>query len=300
MKKNLQTGKKNIKVYLWLLPALIFITLIVLFPILYTFYISLTNMNVYHWFDFELIGLENYKDALFVFDSGFLRALVTTIIWTIVNMVLQLVIAFIIVSLLNIDIFKGKRIYKALLMFPWAMPGYVSILLWKTGIFNSQFGLLNQFMHSLGLEAKRWLATDVSAFFSATVVNLWLASPFMIMVMDGAFQAIDKDLYESAEIDGANAFEKAIYITIPSIRKIIAPAVLITTYTTFKTFDIIYLLIQQPGAKTGADIHTVITYAHENAFVTNNYAYSSAVSMLIFILLIAFTLLIEKKNGEEA
>ena len=120
------------------------------------------------------------------------------------------------------------------------------------------------------------------------------------MVMDGAFQAIDKDLYESAEIDGANAFEKAIYITIPSIRKIIAPAVLITTYTTFKTFDIIYLLIQQPGAKTGADIHTVITYAHENAFVTNNYAYSSAVSMLIFILLIAFTLLIEKKNGEEA
>lgn len=88
-------------------------------------------MNVYHWFNFSFVGLKNYKDALFVFDSGFLAALLRTILWTVLNMVLQLVIAFVLASLLNIQDFKGRRVYKTLLMIPWAMPGYVSILLWK-------------------------------------------------------------------------------------------------------------------------------------------------------------------------
>ena len=131
-------------------------------------------MNVYHWFNFSFVGLKNYKDALFVFDSGFLAALLRTILWTVLNMVLQLVIAFVLASLLNIQDFKGRRVYKTLLMIPWAMPGYVSILLWKTGIFNSQFGLLNQWMQKLGLATVRWLANEVSAFLCCTVVNLWL------------------------------------------------------------------------------------------------------------------------------
>jgi arabinogalactan oligomer/maltooligosaccharide transport system permease protein len=90
--------------------------LIVVFPILYTAYISFTNMNVYHWFNFSFVGLKNYKDALFVFDSGFLAALLRTILWTVLNMVLQLVIAFVLASLLNIQDFKGRRVYKTLLM----------------------------------------------------------------------------------------------------------------------------------------------------------------------------------------
>ena len=84
-------------------------------------------------------------------------------------------------------------------MIPWAMPGYVSILLWKTGIFNSQFGLLNQWMQKLGLATVRWLANDVSAFLCCTVVNLWLALPFMIMIMDGALQAVDHSCYEMVQ-----------------------------------------------------------------------------------------------------
>ena len=207
--------------------SLLLILLIVVFPILYTAYISFTNMNVYHWFNFSFVGLKNYKDALFVFDSGFLAALLRTILWTVLNMVLQLVIAFVLASLLNIQDFKGRRVYKTLLMIPWAMPGYVSILLWKNGIFNSQFGLLNQWMQKLGLATVRWLANDVSAFLCCTVVNLWLALPFMIMIMDGALQAVDHSCYESAILDGANWFQRAYFITIPAIRPIIAPSVLI-------------------------------------------------------------------------
>ena len=275
--------------YAWSSPSLILIALMVVFPIIYTAYISLTNMNVYHWFDFTIIGLENYIRALFVFDSGFLSALFATILWTVVNMILQLVIAFVLVSLLNIQKLKLRKLYKTLLMFPWAMPGYVSILLWKTGMFNTQFGLLNQWMEKLGQETVRWLSNDVSAFICCTVVNLWLALPFMIMIMDGAMQSIDRSYFESAILDGATWLDRTRYITIPAITPIISPAVIITVFTTFKQFDVVYLLTQQAGAKTGSGFHTILTYAYENAFITNNYGYSSAISIIIFILLLVFS-----------
>ena len=275
--------------YAWSSPSLVLIGLMVVFPILYTAYISLTNMNVYHWFDFTIVGLDNYIRALFVFDSGFLSALLATILWTVVSMVFQLVIAFVLASLLNIQKLRFRKLYKTILMFPWAMPGYVSILLWKTGIFNSQFGLLNQWMEKLGLAAARWLSSDLSAFICCSIVNLWLALPFMIMIMDGALQSIDRSYYESALLDGASWLERTRFITVPAIKPIIAPAVIITIFTTFKQFDVVYLLTQQAGAKTGSGFHTILTYAYENAFITNNYGYSSAISIIIFVLLIAFS-----------
>ncbi len=284
-------SRKNALIsYLCSAPSLLLIALVVVFPIGYTIYISLTNMNVYNWFTPQLIGFENYARALFVFDTGFFSALLLTIIWTVLNMFFQLAIAFILATLLNIESFKFRKFYKTLLMFPWAMPGYVSILLWKTGIFNSQFGLLNQWMASLGFENVRWLGDDVLAFICCMIVNLWLACPFMITIMDGALQSVDKSYYESALLDGANWLKRTSALTIPAIRPIIAPAVVITAFTTFKQFDVIYLLTQQAGFKTGADIHTVLTYAYENAFITNNYGYSSAISVIIFLMLILFSL----------
>ena len=282
---------ENKRAYAYSALSLTLILVVVVFPILYTAYISLTNMNLYHWFNFDFVGLENYKEALFVFDSGFLAALLRTILWTVLNMSLQLVIAFGLASLLNSPNLKGKGFYKTILMFPWAMPGYVSILLWKTGMFNSTFGLLNQWMQKLGLDMVRWLANDVSAFLCCTVVNLWLALPFMIMIIDGALQSVDRSLYETALLNGATRLQKTAYITVPLIKPVIGPAVIITIFTTFKQFDVVYLLTQQAGSPSGANIHTILTYAYENAFITSNYGYSSAVSIIIFLLMIGFTVL---------
>ena len=286
--------------YAWSAPSLILIGLMVVFPILYTAYISLTNMNVYHWFDFTVIGFRNYARALFVFDSGFLSALIATVIWTAINMLLQLVIAFALANLLNIKKLRLRKLYKTILMFPWAMPGYVGILLWKTGVFNTQFGLLNQWMEKLGAEAVRWLSNDVSAFICCTAVNLWLALPFMIMIMDGALQSIDRSYYESARLDGAGVLAQARFVTIPAMRNIIAPAVIITVFTTFKQFDVVYLLTQQAGAKTGSGFHTILSYAYENAFITNNYGYSSAISIIIFILLLVFSARYQMREEAES
>ncbi len=292
-------GKHHIKPWLYALPAIILIGVIVVFPILYTGYISLTNMNLFHWFDFKIIGLENYSRALLKVDAGFMEALATTVLWTAINMVIQLAVSFLIALGLNARGLKLRRLYKTLLMFPWAMPAYVSILLWRVGIYNTEFGLLNQWLSALGLEKVNFLSTNVPAFLSCLVLNLWMAMPFMIMMIDGALQSIDQSYYESAQLDGAGFFQKCCHITIPMLRPIIAPAAVMTTFTTFKQFDIVYLLTMQKGSLTGATLQTIITYAHQNAFVSNNYGLSSAVSMIIFVIIIVFSMLTNRSVKEE-
>ena len=98
---------------------------------------------------------------------------------------------------------------------------------------------------------------------------------------------------------GAGVLAQARFITIPAMRPIIAPAVIITVFTTFKQFDVVYLLTQQAGAKTGSGFHTILTYAYENAFITNNYGYSSAISIIIFILLIVFSARFQLKEDAQ-
>lgn len=301
MKKSLKNRRETLTSYLVSAPSLVLISLIVVFPIAYTGYISLTNMNTYHWFEFDVIGFDNYVRALAVFDSLFLSALFGTVLWTVVNMALQLAIAFVIANFLNAGRLPLRNVYKTILMFPWAMPGYVSILLWKTGMFNSEFGLLTKWMRDLTGITVRWLSTDAGAFLTCTLVNLWLALPFMIMIMDGGLKSIDKSYYESAYLDGAGAIRQAVSITIPCLKPVIAPSVLITVFTTFKQFDVVYLMTLRVGAQTGSHFHTIITYAYENAFITNNYGYSSAISIIIFALLVAFSFATSaKRKGERA
>ena len=291
--------KSRMKPWFYCLPALLLILIVLVFPILYTGYISLTNMNLYHWSDYRLIGLSNYARALFKFDSGFLSALWTTLLWTIINMVLQIGIGFFIALGLNAAELHLRRVYKTILMLPWAMPAYISILLWRVGIFNTEFGILNKFLGILGFEKFDFLGSNAIAFFSCLVLNLWMALPFMISTIDGALQSVDRNLYESAKLDGAGFLTAIRSITVPSIWPIVAPAAVMTTFITFKQFDIIYLLTQQRGYMTGADLNTVITYAHQNAFVSNNYGLSSAVSMLLFVIIILFAFMTNRSLREE-
>lgn len=286
-------------IWLNIMPAIVLIGAIIIFPILYTAYISLTNMNLFHWDNYEFIGLSNYVRALFKVDTGFLSAVLTTIIWTVLNMVIQVVIAFFIALGLNAKGLRLKNVYKTLLMFPWAMPAYVSILIWKVGIYNTEFGLANKILTAFGFEKLNYLSTNVPAFISCMVLNLWMALPFMIMMFDGALQSVDRSYYESAKMDGAGFWVQTVKITIPAVKNIMAPAVIMTTFTTFKQFDIIYLLTQQKGALTGATLQTIITYAHQNAFVSNNYGLSSAVSMVIFALIIVISIFTNRGIKEE-
>ena len=294
--KNL---KKTLIPWLYSLPSFLLIGIVVLFPILYTGYISFTNMNLYHWQDFTFIGLNNYIRALGKLDSGFLSALGTTLLWTVANMFLDVGIAYILAVMLNTKGLRAKRIYKTLLVFPWAMPAYVSILVWRVGMFNTEFGLINRMLVALGFEKVNFLSRNLSAFLSCMVLSLWMSLPYMVTMMDGALQSIDQSMYESAVLDGANVWQKNWYITIPSLKKIMAPVVIMTTFMTFKQFDIVYLLTMQKGSVSGSTMQTVITYAHQNAFVTNNYGLSSAVSIVIFGMIILFSFWTNRPTSEK-
>ena len=292
--------KQKIKPWIYILPALLLLLIILVFPIIYTGYISLTNMNMYHWNDYKFIGVSNYIRALFKFDSGFLEALLTTILWTAINMILQIGVGFLIALGLNSPLLKRlSRIYKTLLMLPWAMPAYISILLWRVGMFNTEFGILNKLLTLLGFNKVDFLGNNIIAFCSCLTLNLWMALPFMISTIDGALHSIDSSLYESAILDGAGFWESTYCITIPAIKPIIAPAAVMTTFITFKQFDIVYLLTQQRGYMTGANLNTVITYAHQNAFVSNNYGLSGAVSILLFVIIILFSIITNRSLQEK-
>ena len=292
--------KQKIKPWIYILPALLLLLIILVFPIMYTGYISLTNMNMYHWNDYKFIGVFNYIRALFKFDSGFLEALLTTILWTAINMILQIGMGFLIALGLNSPLLKRlSRIYKTLLMLPWAMPAYISILLWRVGMFNTEFGILNKFLTLFGINKVDFLGNNIIAFCSCLILNLWMALPFMISTIDVALHSIDSSLYESSILYGAGFWESTYCITIPAIKPIIAPAAVMTTFITFKQFDIVYLLTQQRGYMTGANLNTVITYAHQNAFVSNNYGLSGAVSILLFVIIILFSIITNRSLQEK-
>jgi arabinogalactan oligomer/maltooligosaccharide transport system permease protein len=255
-------------------------------------------MNVWHWLNYDFIGLKNYGRAFTALDSGFIAALFRTILWTAVNLVLQVVLALFISLLLNIDGLKGKGIYKTIMMFSWAMPSYISALIWRSGMFHNDFGLLNQILRLLGLEGVKWLNTNFTAFLSCIMVNLWISLPYMILVFFGGLQGIDNVYYETAMMEGATFWNKIRYITVPLLKPIVMPAIILTALLTFRQFDIIYLMTIQ--LDSGANIHTVITYAYENAFITNNYGYSSALSVIIFLIIAMLTIMNQKSlKGED-
>jgi arabinogalactan oligomer/maltooligosaccharide transport system permease protein len=252
----MKRGKK--KAWFYSMPFLIIVGLMIVVPLLYTVEISFTNMSIYHWKDYHCVGLDNYKKALLAFDSGFLPAFLRTLLWTVSSMALQLIFGFFIAVGLNAKGLKLRRVYKTLLIVPWAMPAYVSILLWRMGIFNTEFGLFNQILKQIGGKTVNFLSTNGMAFISCLVVNLWLGVPYMFTMMDGAMQSIDRNIYESAELDGAGFWKKHFYVTIPQILPILMPVIIMATFTAFKQFDIVYLMTMQTGSKTGADINTVI------------------------------------------
>lgn len=289
----MQNKKKSIP-YFYIAPAFIGILLIVVLPIVYCVYISMTNMNIYHWKNYEFVGLESYAKVLKGLDGEFYMVLFRTIIWTVVNIVLQVAFGIFLAMLLNMKKIKFKGIMRTLLILPWAIPGYISSLIWK-GMFNYDFGIVNAILVKLGLHRIEWLTSPVYGMIACIIVNVWLATPFMMTVAMGALQSIDNSYYEAADMDGANASDKLFKITLPLIKPMLVAPVILTSFVTFKQFDIIYLMTRGLGGK----LDVVITYAYNKAFTTKNYAYSSAFSVIIFLILLVFTVINMKASKSE-
>ncbi|WP_160674531.1 sugar ABC transporter permease [Clostridium sp. C8-1-8] len=270
--------------YLYLTPGMLIIVTLCIYPIIYTIVLSFTNLNMYHWANPSFIGIDNFIKIFSSLDGGFIEVILRTIVWTALNMIIHVGLALVLALLLNMEKLKFKGFYRTMLILPWAVPGYISTLVWR-GMFNYDFGAINQILKSIGLNGVEWLSNPRTAMIACIIVNVWLATPFMMIVCLGALQSIDRSYYEVAELDGASIFQNFRYITFPLMKPAVLPAIIITLFVTFKQFDVVYLLTRGMAGKTDL----VITYAYNKAFTDYNYGYSAAFSFIIFVILLLIT-----------
>ena len=271
-------------IWLFLLPSAVVIGCVVFYPFLYNFYISTTNMSLYHIRDFTFKGLSNYKE---IFTEPDLRYyFIKTIVWTVVNLVFHLALGISIAMLLNRPLF-GRSVFRALLILPWAMPQYISALTWK-GMFNYQYGSINLILQKLHIPPVEWFSSETWAFIAPILTNIWLGFPFIMVVTLGGLQSIPRDLYEAAAIDGASAWKRFWNITLPMLKPVLTPAIILGTIWTFNNLNVIWLVTERglPADKS----HILVTYVYKAAFTYYRYGYAAAFSVFIFVILLVFVL----------
>ena len=277
--------------YLYIMPALILMTVLSLLPNLYSVFLAFTNFSLYHYQEFGFVGLKNFGKIL----SGpemvtFMKVLIWTLAWAAISVVLSLGIGLFLAIPLNRPDLVGAKIYRTLFIVPWAIPAFISVLMWQ-GLLNSDQGAINILLVKLGMAKIPWLDHPDWAKVAVLTVNIWLGYPFMLTVCLGALQSIPKEIYEAADIDGASAWLQFRSMTLPLLRSAIVPVLVSSFAFNFNQFTAIYLLTEGgppvPGSEAGAtDI--LLTYSYKLAF--NMYQYGIACAYAVFIFLIVAAL----------
>jgi len=261
-------------------PYMVFIVLMVAYPIVITFALSMQNGT-------KLSFFSNYL-SLFR-NTYFPRIAFNTAIWTIGTVAIVISINIALALLLNIS-FPGRTIFRAIiLVLPWATPDVVAAVSWKW-LYNSMYGVINDILMKLGLIRERidWLGTPNLALLSAIVANIWKGFPLGTMITLAALQTIPEEIYEAAQLDGCGATKRTLFLTLPLIRSTILALLLISVIWTINYFPLIYIMTGG-GPVHGTD--TLVTWAYREAFSFLNFNGSSAIVFLVFCLNLVFALL---------
>ncbi|ACB09951.1 MAG TPA: DUF4896 domain-containing protein [Thermotoga sp.] len=243
----------------------------------------------------DFVGWKNFlrivKDPKV--SGPFFRIFLWTFVWAVLSVVLSLAVGLPFALVLNNPRLKGRNLYRTLLIIPWAIPVFISALVWRNGLLNESYGVINKFLLPLfGLEPIKWFNDPFWARVGVLLVNVWLTFPYMMTISLGALQSIPPELYEVAAIDGAGRFRRFLHITFPLLMTIVAPLLVSSFAFSFNNFTIIYLItgggppIPNSTTPTGyTDI--LISYVYKLAFEGGqgqDFGFASAISILIFFL----------------
>ncbi|MBQ6735456.1 MAG: sugar ABC transporter permease [Lachnospiraceae bacterium] len=266
--------------WLFVLPALLVVVLLMLYPVTSSIFYSFTNKNLIKA-DFRMIGLDNYKAILT--DNTFWTAFLTNLKWTAASLLGQLLIGFSAALALN-RIKKGSGIYRTLLIIPWAFPSIVLAFSWKW-ILNGVSGFLPNLLVKLGIcdTTPQFLSSAALAFPTLVFLNIWFGAPLMMVNILSALQTVPQDQYESARMDGASPLQSFVHITFPHIRMVVGLLVVLRTIWVFNSFDIIYLIT---GGGPGSITKTVPIYAYDTGWGMRMLGKSSAVTVLLLLSLL--------------
>lgn len=269
--------------YLYIVPAMIGMVVLVFVPFIMGVALAFFSNG-------EFAGIDNFTQILsgtapgvanFYWTTGF------TILWTLSNVILHVGIGVALALVLNRENLAFKTGYRMLLVVPWAVPNYITALIWKS-MFNPQFGAVNGLLDVFGIENVNWLGAGSSFwsnYIAALTTNTWLGFPFMMVVTLGALQSIPKDLYEAADIDGANRWQKFRQVTLPLLKPALVPAIILGVVWTFNMFNVIYLV---SGGAPENQTNILITEAYYAFKVLGREELAAAYSLLIFFMLLAY------------
>ncbi|MCY8671647.1 ABC transporter permease subunit [Bacillus haynesii] len=279
-------------------PSLFILIFAVVFPILFSFALAFTNYNLYHSPPAHLVdwvGLKTFSEIFTVdiWRSTFLDVLAWTIVWTLVASTLQVGLGILLAVVVNQKEVRFKKFFRTILVLPWAVPGFVTILVFA-GLFNDSFGAFNhQILAAFGIDPIPWMTNANWTKLALILMQGWLGFPYVFIVTTGVLQSIPADLYEAATIDGASAFSKFRHITLPLILIAMAP-IIITQFTfNFNNFNIIYLFNgggpAVPGSTAGGtDI--LVSWIYKLTMQSSQYSLAAALTILLSVFVISIAL----------
>ncbi len=288
-------GNPQSRLAFWfLLPTAVVLLAVVAYPFIFNVYVSLTNWNMYHFRDPQLKGFVHY--ARIFMEPDFYHIFGKTIAWTVINLIFHFTLGLGAALLLNQKL-PGRNLYRALLILPWAVPQYISALTWR-GMFNVEYGAVNQLLGLVGVHPVAWFASESAAFSAAVITNIWLGFPFIMVIALGGLQSIPQELYEAARIDGAGPVRRFFNITLPMLKPVLLPALVLGTIWTFNNLNVIWLVTDQglPADKS----HILVTYVYKAAFFYYRYGYAAAFSVFIFLVLLVIVRGYDRVSRQEA
>lgn len=270
---------------MWMVaPAAVVVALVVVWPFIYNIALSFSNMSLLHIHDWEFIGPRQYEKVFS--DSIFYSILGKTLLWTVVNVFFHVAIGVALAVILHENV-PGKRLFRTLLILPWAIPAVVTALTWR-GMFHYEYGAVNLILTKVFAQTPiQWLNDPIGTFAACVITNVWLGFPFMMVVALGGLQSIPKELYEAAMIDGASAWQRFRTITLPMLVPVLTPAIILGFVWTFNKVDIVWLVSN--GGEPADQTHILVSYVYRAAFNLYRYGYAAAGSMIIFLLLVLFS-----------
>lgn len=281
--------------YYMVLPGLIMLIFIVVLPLLFMIALAFTDYNQYnspprnllHW-----VGFDNFK-SLFTIDiwkDTFFNVFTWTIVWTVLATTFQIVLGLFLALLVNDKRIKFKRTIRTVLILPWAVPAFVSILIF-TALFNPTFGAINRdILSHLGVMIP-WLSDPFWAKTALIMIQTWLGFPFVFALFTGVLQSVPQDMYEAADVDGGTRWQKFRNITLPHLMFATAPLLIMQYAQNFNNFNIIYLFNEgNPPVRGqnagGTDI--LISWVYKLTFETNNYNMAAAITIIMGLAISVF------------
>lgn len=278
--------------WLFILPTMVGLIVLNIIPIFQTIYQSFFKTGAFGRGNI-FVGLKNYERL--VADSAVWQALLNTIKYAIVEVPFSIAIALVIAVLLNAKM-RGRSVYRAIYFLPMVVAPAAVSMVWKW-LFNTEFGLLNHIIESIGLKPISWLSDPKIAIYSLAVVGIWSVIGYNMVLFLAGLQEIPRDYYEAAQIDGANAIQQFFKITVPLISPTMFFVVVTRVISSLQIFDSIYMMIStsSPALKK---TQSLVYLFYRYAFVENNKGYGSAIVVLLLLVIMiitVFQMVVQKK-----